>query len=244
MLRHYLEVKAEHPDTILLYRMGDFYEAFFEDAELAAPILEVALTARQKGKPSETPMCGVPYHALEVYLGKLLRAGVRVAICDQVEDPAEAKGLVKREVTRVVTPGTVSDPDLLESKEENCLAALFWEGERGAGAFLDVSTGSFGVARWDDVAECLEELAVQRPREVLVPEEGLPEEIEVWLGGQEVCVTRSGPDSSIDPRDAAKRSSVNWGWTTFAVSSSSLASRRSGRRLWRCATSGRPRRAI
>ena len=91
MLRHYLELKAAHPDCILLYRMGDFFELFFEDAIKAAPILEVTLTARQKGTENETPMCGVPHHAIEGYIGKLLRAGLKVAVCDQVEDPAQAR---------------------------------------------------------------------------------------------------------------------------------------------------------
>src|ERR1700753_788149 len=145
MLRQYLEVKAQHPDALVLYRMGDFFEMFFDDAIRAAPILEVQLTARQRGGENETPMCGVPHHALDTYLAKLLAAGLRVAICDQVEDPAKAKGLVRREVTRVVTPGTLSDPDLLDSKEENWLAAIAWDGDEGAGAFPDVSTGGLFV---------------------------------------------------------------------------------------------------
>ena len=129
MLRHFLEIKSQHKDAILFYRMGDFFELFFEDAEQAAPILEVTLTARGKGTANQVPMCGVPHHAVEGYLGKLLRAGLKVAICDQVEDPAQAKGLVKREVTRIVTPGTVSQPELLEGKEENLLACLIWDGK-------------------------------------------------------------------------------------------------------------------
>ena len=157
MVRQYLEIKAQHPDAVLLYRMGDFFEMFFDDALKAAPILEVQLTARNRGSDSEAPMCGIPHHALDVYLAKLLAAGLRVAICDQVEDPAKAKGLVRREVIRVVTPGTLSDPGLLDSKEDNLLAAIAWKGERsapsehreaGAGAFLDVSTGDFFVRRW------------------------------------------------------------------------------------------------
>ena len=143
MLRQYLEVKAQHEDAILLYRMGDFYEMFFDDAERAAPILEVTLTARNRGKENEAPMCGVPHHALQMYLGKLLRAGLKVAICDQVEDPSKSKGLVKREVTRVITPGTVSDPELLEGAEANYLASIAWNDNRGGGAFLDISTGRF-----------------------------------------------------------------------------------------------------
>jgi DNA mismatch repair protein MutS len=193
MLRHYLEVKERYPGAILLYRMGDFYEAFFEDAERAAPILEVALTARNKGRDNEAAMCGVPHHALEVYLAKLIRAGERVAICDQVEDPAEAKGLVKREVTRVVTPGTINEPELLEGKEENLLAGIVWEGEHGAAAFLDVSTGSFFVRRWERPEQGIEDLNLHRPREVLVLENGegpsLPPEIEAWIERLGVCRT-------------------------------------------------------
>ena len=189
MLRHYLEVKAEHPDAVLIYRMGDFFEMFFEDAVRAAPILEVTLTARHKGTANETPMCGVPHHAVNSYLGKLLKAGLKVAICDQVEDPAEAKGLVKREVTRVVTPGTVSDPDLLEGKEEHLLASLAWRGEEGAGAFLEVSTGRFFVRRWRSVEEGIDDLRVLSPREVLVPDDGLPAGLEAWIERSEVCAT-------------------------------------------------------
>ncbi|HYH46935.1 MAG TPA: DNA mismatch repair protein MutS, partial [Thermoanaerobaculia bacterium] len=191
MLRQYLEVKAQHPDAVVLYRMGDFYEMFFEDARLAAPILEVQLTARHRGSEHETPMCGVPHHALDSYLAKLIGAGLRVAICDQVEDPAQAKGLVKRAVTRVVTPGTVSDPGLLEGKEENLLAALAWDGDAGAGAFLDVSTGAFFVRRWASFEEGVGDLAVLRPREALVPE-GLPSMLGEWLERECPCRTPLG----------------------------------------------------
>ena len=124
MLRHYQEVKARYPDGILLYRMGDFFELFFEDAVTAAPVLQVTLTSRHKGSPNEVPMCGVPHHALQTYLARLVNAGFRAVICDQVEDPAEAKGLVRREVTSVVTPGTASQPGLLESTEANLLACV------------------------------------------------------------------------------------------------------------------------
>ncbi len=194
MMRQYLEVKAQHPDAVVLYRMGDFYEMFFEDARLAAPILEVQLTARHRGSEHETPMCGVPHHALDSYLSKLIAAGLRVAICDQVEDPAQAKGLVKREVTRVVTPGTLSDPGLLEGKEENLLAALAWDGDAGAGAFLDVSTGAFFVRRWIGVEEGMGDLAVLRPREVLVPD-GLPVGLREWIERECPCRTPLGERS-------------------------------------------------
>ena len=167
MLRHYLTVKAEQPDALLLYRMGDFFELFFEDATTAAPVLDVALTARQKGTASEAPMCGVPHHAVDSYISRLLEAGFKVAVCDQVEDPAQARGLVRREVTRVVTPGTISDLEMLDQNRPNYLAGIRFNGTAGAGAFLDLSTGEFFVRRWDDAAGAVEDLERLSPREVL-----------------------------------------------------------------------------
>jgi DNA mismatch repair protein MutS len=187
MLRHYLEVKAEHPDAILFYRMGDFFELFFEDAQRAAPILEVTLTARQKGTESEAPMCGVPHHALEGYVGKLLARGLRVAICDQVEDPKEAKGLVRREVTRVMTPGTLSEPELLDSREDNLLASLTAQDGALGGAFLDVSTGRFFVRRWAGAAEAVEDLQLLAPREVIYPDGELDAEVAAHLERTGLC---------------------------------------------------------
>ena len=189
MLRHYLEVKADHPDAILLYRMGDFYEMFFEDAVEAAPILEVTLTARQKGTESEAPMCGVPHHALGVYLAKLVRAGLKVAICDQVEDPAKAKGLVKREVTRVVTPGTIIDPDLLPGDRANYLAGVDWVDEQGGGAFLDISTGDLILRLWSTPEEAVDDLALLAPQEVLRPDRAIPQALTDWIEASETCET-------------------------------------------------------
>jgi DNA mismatch repair protein MutS len=203
MVRHYLEMKAQHPDALLFYRMGDFFELFFEDAEKAARILGVTLTARHKDTPNPVPMCGVPHHALETYLGKALAAGVKVAICDQVEDPKEAKGLVRREVTRVVTPGTVSQPGLLEGKEDNFLAALVWRGAEGAGAFLDVSTGTFFVRRFKDPGMALEDLGVLRPREVLAELEELPEEVRRFVDAEVACTTPLEDDRYLDRRRAS-----------------------------------------
>jgi DNA mismatch repair protein MutS len=206
MLRQYLEVKAEHPDTLLMYRMGDFYEMFFDDAKRAAPLLEVQLTARNRGSENEAPMCGIPHHALESYLGKLLGAGLKVAICDQVEDPAQAKGLVRREVTRVVTPGTLSDPELLDGKEENLLAGLVWDGEGGSGAFLDLSTGTFYVRRWKGTEEAVEDLALIRPREVLFHSndgaDGFPQAVVEWAERECPCRTVLPGDRLFDPKRA------------------------------------------
>src|SRR5262245_52727262 len=142
MMRQFLAVKAKHPEAIVFYRMGDFYEMFLKDAELAAPLLDIALTTRDKGKPDAVPMCGVPVHAADQYLGKLAAHGLRVAICEQVEDPrALGRGkLVRREVVEVVTPGLVGDPDRLEGARELSLVAL-WPGPEIGMAALDASTG-------------------------------------------------------------------------------------------------------
>src|SRR3954463_16246493 len=146
MLSQYFEIKRQVPDAILFYRLGDFYEMFFEDAERAAPLLDLVLTARHKGQENEAPMCGVPYHAADGYVAKLIKHGLRVAICDQVEDPAAAKGLVRREIVRIVTPGTATESFIVE--RESCyLLALASPGPIGS-AYLDVSTGDFFVTTY------------------------------------------------------------------------------------------------
>jgi DNA mismatch repair protein MutS len=215
MLRHYLELKAQHPDALLLYRMGDFYELFFDDALAAAPILEVTLTARHRGTDNEAPMCGVPHHALEAYVGKLLRAGLKVAICDQMEEAAQAKGMVRREVTRVITPGTVSEPGLLEGKEENLLASVAWDGDRGAGAFLDVSTGALFVRRWRAEEEGVEDLALHQPREVLFDPAHLPARIAAWIERSAPCRTPLAAERSLDGRHAAQLLERHFGTATL-----------------------------
>jgi len=203
MLRHYLEMQSQHPDAVVLYRMGDFYEVFFDDAARVAPILEVTLTARNKGGANEVAMCGVPYHALEVYLAKLVKAGVKAAICEQVEDPKQAVGLVRREVTRVVTPGTLSDPALLDSKVSNYLASVCWNGDSGAGAFLDVSTGQFQVRRWPSAEQAVDDLTLLRPSEVLYDEESLPEGLRGWVAAAP-CLTPIEGDRWFDPARAVE----------------------------------------
>ncbi len=125
MLRQYLDIKEEHKDTILFYRMGDFYEMFFEDAVIASKILGITLTSRnKKDDVNRVPMCGIPYHAATGYLAKLVKAGKRVAICEQTEDPSEAKGIVRREVVRVISPGVVTDDQLLDDKDNLYVAAI------------------------------------------------------------------------------------------------------------------------
>jgi DNA mismatch repair protein MutS len=169
MLRHYLEMKARYPDALLFYRLGDFFELFYEDAKTAARELELTLTARHRGTDHETPMCGVPHHAVESYAGRLLRRGYKVVLCDQVEDASQAKGLVRREITRILTPGTLAEEGLLEGKEFATLAALVFDSpEKGGAAFLEVSTGRFRWVRCSSLDEAQEEVALERPSELLV----------------------------------------------------------------------------
>ncbi|MBI3469363.1 MAG: DNA mismatch repair protein MutS [Planctomycetes bacterium] len=164
MMQQYQDAKRACPEALLLFRMGDFYELFHEDAQTAARVLNLALTSRDKGD-NPTPMAGFPHHQLESYLGKLIAAGLRVAICDQVEDPRQAKGLVKREVTRIVTAGTVTDDALLDPRESNYLAAVV-PGENVGLAWVELSTGRFRAAEFP-AARLLDELARIAPAECL-----------------------------------------------------------------------------
>ena len=169
MLRQYFEMKSRAPDAILFYRMGDFYEMFFEDAREAAPLLGIALTARHRDSDIEAPMCGVPFHSADHHIARLVAAGRKVAVCDQVEDPRSAKGLVRRDITRIVTPGTVLDPDSLLPAEPSYLAAVVPDDSEAEVALLDLSTGLFQAGRVP--ANRLNDLfALFRPREVLLPE--------------------------------------------------------------------------
>src|SRR3990172_3836475 len=149
LLRQYQEIKNNHRDAILFFRMGDFYEMFFDDAVTASKILEIALTTRDKRNDNPIPMCGIPYHAVDSYLPKLIRSGHKVAICEQVEDPATAKGLVRREVVRIVSPGTILDGNLLDSRENNYIASVYIGTVAGL-AFVDISTGDFYIAELDN----------------------------------------------------------------------------------------------
>jgi DNA mismatch repair protein MutS len=178
MLRQYLELKEQAGSALLLYRMGDFYELFFEDAQKAAPVLGITLTRRRQNDSVDAPMCGVPHHAFDGYLGKLLDAGFRVAVAEQVEDPAKAKGLVRREIVCTHTPGTISDTELLEGSEHCYLAAFGSDHEATALAWIEISTGTFEGLRSSNRETLTEHLARLRPREVLVAED--------WDGWQEV----------------------------------------------------------
>jgi DNA mismatch repair protein MutS len=183
-MRQYLDAKRQHRDALLFFRMGDFYELFYEDALVAARALDLTLTSRSRDTSGAAiPMCGVPYHAADTYIARLVRKGFRVAICEQVEDPRKARGLVRRAVVRVVSPGTLIDAAYLDAREPAFLMALVPGGERGAGpaggarragaALIDLSTGEFAAAEYADDGGWLalrEELAVLRPREIVVPD--------------------------------------------------------------------------
>ncbi|MGQ9634442.1 MAG: DNA mismatch repair protein MutS [Bryobacteraceae bacterium] len=166
LMRQYHAIKRQVPGALLLFRLGDFYELFYDDAVTAARELGITLTSRNKEKGQPIPMCGVPYHSAEGYIARLIRRGYRVAICDQMEDPRFAKKLVKREITRVVTPGTATDSALLHSRENNYLAAVHFSGARAGLAYVDVSTGEFRATEVDapEAAATLEQIG---PREVL-----------------------------------------------------------------------------
>ena len=147
MMKQYLSIKEQYPDTLLFFRLGDFYEMFFDDAKTASKELELTLTGRDCGLEERAPMCGVPFHSYEGYVAKLVAKGYKVAICEQMEDPALAKGIVKREIIRVITPGTVLENNMLEEGKNNYLCALYIRENRCGVCFADISTGSVYATR-------------------------------------------------------------------------------------------------
>lgn len=168
MMRQYNRVKQQYPDAIVFFRLGDFYEMFGDDAILAAQELEITLTSRESGQGNRIPMCGVPYHAVDRYLAQLMEKGYKVAICDQVEDPKEAKGLVRREVTRVVTPGTIYEQELLDERQNNYLVAVSSGGAGFGLAYVDVSTGEYAACHLPTRGQLIDELFRLHPAEGLV----------------------------------------------------------------------------
>ncbi|MEN6508977.1 MAG: DNA mismatch repair protein MutS [Smithella sp.] len=167
-MKQYVEIKKKYPDCILLYRMGDFYEMFFEDALTAAPVLEITLTSRNKSREDAVPLCGFPYHAASAYITKLVEKGFKVAVCEQVEDPKNARGIVKRDVIRVITPGLVLDEENLKSGENNYLACIALARNTLGLAFLDLSTGEFQIGEFADRDRLLAAVGVLDFKELLV----------------------------------------------------------------------------
>ncbi|HEX7969749.1 MAG TPA: DNA mismatch repair protein MutS, partial [Stellaceae bacterium] len=208
-MAQYLELKRQHPDCLLFYRMGDFYELFFEDAAKAAAALDIQLTKRGRHEGDDIPMCGVPVHAAEAYLARLIRQGFRVAVCEQMEEPAEAKkrgskAAIRRAVVRIVTPGTITEENLLDARRNNYLAALADAGGALALAWLELSTGAF---RLQPVPEAGLGAALARlePGEILVPERLVqrPELFEL-LGGWKSALTPL-PNARFDSENGRKR---------------------------------------
>ncbi len=206
MMQQYLRIKAEHPELLLFYRMGDFYELFYGDAEKAARLLDITLTKRGQSAGQPIPMAGVPYHAAESYLAKLVRLGESVAICEQIGDPATAKGPMERKVARIVTPGTVTDEALLEERRDNLLAALHQSGDSYGLAVLDLGSGRFAIQQLQDDEALRGELERLRPSEILLEEDSeLPQRF-----GLESGVTRR-PVWHFDPESAERALTKQFG---------------------------------
>ena len=189
MMRQYLAIKAEYPDMLVFYRMGDFYELFYDDAKRAAALLDITLTARGKSGGNPIPMAGVPYHAVEGYLAKLVRKGESVAICEQIGDPATSKGPVERKVTRVVTPGTLTDEALLSAERDNLVASVFGSGDAFGIAWMDLSAGRFRLTEAPDLEALQGEVERLRPAELIVDEDQKFE----GVFGNRIRVTRRPP---------------------------------------------------
>ncbi|MEE0107001.1 MAG: DNA mismatch repair protein MutS [Lachnospiraceae bacterium] len=170
MMQHYVQTKDANPDCILFYRLGDFYEMFFEDAEVVSKELELTLTGKSCGLDERAPMCGVPYHAAETYLTRLVQRGYKVAVCEQVEDPKEAKGMVKRAVTRIVTPGTNMDAMSLDETKNNYIMGIFFDGDKYGLAIADVTTADFFVTEVDSNRSCMDEINKYVPSEIVCNE--------------------------------------------------------------------------
>ncbi|MBU1218224.1 DNA mismatch repair protein MutS [Myxococcota bacterium] len=191
LMRQYMEHKEKYPDCLLLFRVGDFYELFYEDACMASEALGLVLTSRDKNKENPVPLCGVPHHALKTYLPRLLDAGFKVAVCEQVEDPKEAKGIVRRDVTRVVTPGLILDEEQLDARSGNYIAVVYTpDNTKYAIAAADISTGEFKTAVLTGTDSVFAEIARIRPRQLIVPDSLFPAMSE-RLGGSGILVEAS-----------------------------------------------------
>ncbi len=208
MMRQYLGIKENHPDSILFFRMGDFYEMFHDDAVVASEILDIALTSRNKNKANAIPMCGIPFHSVNQYVAKLIKSGKKIAVCEQVEDPKTAKGLVKREVTKIITPGTVLDDALLDPKSNHFIVSLFIDPKGVVGlSALDHSAGIFKTAEIDaknSISLLRDELEKLEPKEILLPDSFLNNGSKPdWLAALP-CRLQPSDDRNFSDRQARK----------------------------------------
>ena len=215
MMQQYLSMKDEHRDQILMFRLGDFYEMFFDDAVTASRELELTLTGRDCGLPDRAPMCGVPYHSVENYIARLVKKGYKVAICEQMENPALAKGMVKRDIVRVVTPGTLMEANMLEEGSNNYICSLCPAGERCGLAFADISTGSVLVTEVSGEMAAINELGKYAPHEVIYAEE-LPQLRSVvgFLKGRLCCAAQAGDRDAYTEETAKKLVTEQFGADT------------------------------
>ncbi len=205
MKRQYYEIKERNQDSLLFFRLGDFYEMFDEDARLAAKELDLTLTTRDRGKPKEeqTPMCGVPYHSVDAYIARLVAKGYKVAICEQMEDPAQAKGIVERDISRIITPGTVTESCMLDENRNNYIGSLHGTADRYGLAFCDVSTGAFFVTVCADAAAAVSELGRFSPAEVIRSGPAAADPmISDTLLRRLACCVNEGSDTSPDAEEA------------------------------------------
>lgn len=208
MMQQYFEIKEKYKEYVLMYRLGDFYEMFFDDAKIAAKELELVLTGRDCGEEERAPMCGVPYHAVDGYIGKLVSHGYKVAICEQMEDPSLAKGIVKRDVVRMITPGTLTESSLLDEKKNNYICAVYL-GDGAVGvSFADISTGSLSATEFsgsDMMSRLFGEMGVYAPREVVIntAASGLGE-IETFLRERLGCTINENQEARFSGEDAKR----------------------------------------
>lgn len=212
MMQQYFEIKNKYRDFILFYRLGDFYEMFFDDAQVASAELELTLTGRDCGEEERAPMCGVPYHSCEPYIGKLIEKGYKVAICEQVEDPKAARGIVRREVTRIITPGTLIETDLLNEKSNNYLATIYFDGDSLGMCFADISTAYIAATSFTGTLSAesvINELSTYNPKEILISAalKSLPKIAEHIKTRMETSVSESAsaffvPDEAIERTEA------------------------------------------
>ena len=217
MMQQYLSMKDEHRDQILMFRLGDFYEMFFDDAVTASRELELTLTGRDCGLPERAPMCGVPYHSVDNYIARLVKKGYKVAICEQMENPALAKGMVKRDIVRVVTPGTLMEANMLEEGSNNYICSLCPAGERCGLAFADISTGSVLVTEVSGEMAAINELGKYAPHEVIYAEE-LPQLRSVvgFLKDRLCCAAQAGDRDAYTEETAKKLVTEQFGADTVA----------------------------
>ena len=202
MMRQYLETKKDYPDTILMYRLGDFYEMFFEDAKVVSRELELVLTGRDCGQEERAPMCGVPFHSVDSYIARLVAKGYKVAICEQMEDPSQAKGIVRREVVRVLTPGTVIESNMLDEGKNNYLASIILNGKKAGICFADVSTGAVSLTQLEDKdidSKIINELGKFMPSEILYnPQLLSSSKIKDFINNRLGCMADGIDESALD----------------------------------------------